>query len=121
MAACTAPDPSSPVRVSDHPSGTSPQASAPRHGEKDQAPQKALLQGIWTLGHDANALFTVAGDHLVYLEHEDDPIQYDLAEGVLYLHYTGGLTTANPLLQLTADSLVFRTEDSTILRLGRMP
>lgn len=68
-----------------------------------------LLQGVWAEGgEEENALFYIQGDTLIYVEHQENPIQIELKGDTLLLK--GDVFVVCKLLKLTKDSLWYIDE-----------
>ncbi|MDO7875133.1 lipocalin family protein [Hymenobacter sp. ASUV-10] len=86
--------------------------------------QFSLIQGIWTTGPDENALFTIKGNRVIFLDSGSDSnnksITFTINGDKISINYGNGLVVTDRIIKLTKDSLVMTSQDGGPSRLGRM-
>jgi len=81
-----------------------------------------LLQGVWALNTDDNALFYIKEKTLIYTEEQTKPIKIDINDG--YLVINGDVSVKCEILRINNDTLYFIDEfsdDTTKLYKRRTP
>ncbi|QNL20549.1 hypothetical protein HZR84_00810 [Hyphobacterium sp. CCMP332] len=67
---------------------------------------KSQLIGVWGEQGEENALFQISNDSIYYFDHMDNPLAYELKEGVLAINYSGQILK-NKIVKLNSDTLQF--------------
>jgi hypothetical protein len=86
--------------------------------------QLSLIQGIWTMSPDENAVFTIKGNRIIFFdpgnEADNKNITLAIRDNKMSINYGNGLVVTDKIIKLTKDSLVTTSQDGGIRRLGRM-
>lgn len=86
--------------------------------------QFALLQGIWALGKEENAEFTIEGDQVIYFDSGDEEanknIHFKIRGDSLSINYDGAFVVTDFIRKLTKDSLVLYGKNRGVTRLIRI-
>ena len=103
----------------------SPASATKRVTKPDKYQQQlSLIQGIWTTGPDENALFTIRGNRVIFLdpgsEADNKNITFTIKGDKISINYGHGLVVTDRIIKLTKDSLVMTSQDGGPSRLGRM-
>jgi hypothetical protein len=86
--------------------------------------QFSLIQGIWTMGPNENALFTIKGNRVIFFDPgsqaDNKNITFVIKDNKISINYGKGLIVTDKIIKLTKDSLVMTSNDGGLTRLGRM-
>ncbi|GAA4352790.1 hypothetical protein GCM10023185_12790 [Hymenobacter saemangeumensis] len=83
---------------------------------KPVTPAAALLQGVWAVSEEENAVFWVKGNRLTYVEFLDQPLRYALTPSTLTIYQSDGPDKYR-IKKLTRDSLVMVHSLGAVMRL----
>ena len=80
---------------------------------KQQKTETFDLTGLWAQSDTANAIFSIDGDTLNYVDEEDGVCIYTIIDGFFVIN-CDSFITKNKILKINSDTLIFKTETGVI-------